>query len=139
MASKLRSYRDTSVSVNQSRDAIEKLLQKVGAVGFRWSSIVGKEDTLEAGLRWSGKDVAFRLTVRYTEERNQRQQMRALYWYLKSKVEAIQFGLVDVQEEFFPYLITAAGGTVFEEMQKGQLPLPQLFLPEGGNDHAGSS
>ena len=108
-------YRGTVVPAHKSRDEMEKILKRVGAEGFRWSSFGGRE-TLEAFIKWNEKTIAFRLAVDYTSEREQMQKLRALYWYLKSKLEAIEFGLVDIEQEFLPYLLTKGGRTVYEEL-----------------------
>ena len=67
-------------------------------------------------LKWNDKTIGFRLQVDYKNDREKRQRLRALYWYLKAKIGAIQFGLVDLEREFLPYLITASGKTVYEEL-----------------------
>ena len=41
-SSKLDSYRYTDVAAHKSKEAIEKLLLRVGAVGFRWSSAIAQ-------------------------------------------------------------------------------------------------
>ena len=126
----LKSYKTTTVSVGKSREAIDKLLEKIGAVGFRWSSELNKHrETLEALLEFDGKKLGFRLTVDYEDERERRQMMRALYWYLKAKVEAIEFGLVDLEREFLPYLLTPGGRTVAEELA-GDKRFAMLQLPQ---------
>ena len=115
----LQSYVNTAVPPHKSKEQVEELLQRVGAVGFRWSSFQGRE-TLEAGLEWGGGRLAFRLQVDYEDDRERKQKLRALYWYLKAKVEAIQFGLVDLEQEFLPYMLTPSGRTVFEEIPEAQ-------------------
>jgi hypothetical protein len=114
----LASYASTSVTPARSKEQIEDLLIKVGAVGFRWSSrtTLPGEEILEAGLEWNGREVAFRLKVGYEDDQERKQRLRALYWYLKAKVEAIMFGLVDLEREFLPYLLTADGETVFDHL-----------------------
>ena len=113
--SSLQSYINTSVPPGTSKDNIETLLQRVGADAFRWSSMAGHE-TLEASLQWEGRRAAFRLSIDYENDKQRKQKLRALFWYLKAKIEAIQFGLVDLEHEFLPYLLTASGRTVFEEL-----------------------
>ena len=127
----LQSYASTNISAGQTREHIEALLAKVGAIGFRWSSFESK-DTLEAGLEWQGRRIAFRLMVEYADDRQRKQKMRALFWYLKAKVEAIQFGLVDLEHEFLPYLLTASGRTVFEEIPQDQRSGWLLEAPKDG-------
>ena len=127
----LKSYKATQVSVAKSREGIDKLLEKIGAVSFRWSSEVelGRE-TLEALLKVDGRKLGFRLTVDYADEKERKQMMRALYWYLKAKVEAIEFGLVDLEREFLPYLLTSSGQTVAETLA-GDKRFEVLQLPTG--------
>lgn len=130
MTMSLSSYANTNVTPGRSREQIEDLLIKVGAVGFRWSSrtTMPGEEVLEAGLEWQGREVAFRLTVAYEDERQRKQRLRALYWYLKAKVEAIMFGLVDLEREFLPYMLTASGETVFDHLGGQNMRL--LAAPE---------
>jgi len=125
MAGSLKSYAQTSVSPGQSRDHIQRLLEAVGAKGFCWTSSVGYPgfEKLEAGLEWQERPIAFRLEVDFEDERQHKQKMRALYWYLKAKVEAIQFGLVDMEREFLPYLLTQGGKTVYEELGGANMKL----------------
>lgn len=121
----LQSYAGTAVSPSRSREQIEELLSRVGAVGFRWSShtLLPGHETLEAGLNLEGRQLAFRLRVTFEDDRERKQKMRALYWYLKTKVEAILFGIVDLEQEFFPYMLTAQGLTIYEEMGGPDTPL----------------
>ena len=114
----LESYAQTAVPPGRSKEQIEELLQRVGAVGFRWSSRTAMpgEEILEAGLKWGGKELGFRMTVAYEDDRQRKQRLRALYWYMKAKIEAFQFGLVELEQEFLPYLLTASGQTVYEEL-----------------------
>ncbi len=135
----LKSYAATSVSPGKTKEQIEGLLLRVDATGFRWSSQVASGDSytgtpgyeqLEAMLKWDSKTIGFRLQVDYTNEPQRRQRLRALYWYLKAKIEAIQFGLVDLEREFLPYLITSSGKTVFEELGGADMKLLPAPLAE---------
>lgn len=125
----LKSYANTQVAPGKSKQQIEDLLVRLGAVGFRWISRIGSDEVLEAGLEWNGRELAFRLSVTFEDERQRKQRLRALYWYLKAKVEAIEFGLVDLEQEFLPALITSSGETVFEHLGGANMQL--LGLPEG--------
>lgn len=126
MATTLKSYSGTSVSPAQSRQHIEELLVKVGAKGFRWASTVGYpgREGLEAIIEWEGRPFSFRIEVSFEDERRRRQLMRALYWYLKTKIEAVQLGLVDLEHEFLPYLLTSEGRTVYEQLRAS---LPKML------------
>lgn len=121
----LESYVNTKVGAGRSKEQIEALLHKVGAVGFRWDSglpqlrdsenAVGFEQ-LTAGLEWNERKLAFRLRIEYATPQQQRQNLRALYWYLKAKIEAIEFGIVDLEQEFMPYLLAQSGRTLYDEL-----------------------
>lgn len=126
MPTTLKSYSNTTVSPAQSRQNVEDLLVKVGAKGFRWASTVGYpgREGLEAVIEWEGRPLSFRIEVSFKDERQRRQLMRALYWYLKTKIEAVQLGLVDLEHEFLPYLLTTEGRTVFEQLQDS---LPKML------------
>lgn len=132
----LNSYANTSVSAGRTKEQIEALLQKVGAVGFQWLSNlpytldgerIGGFDQLTAAICWHDRQQAFQLRVEWDDERRQRQNLRALYWYLKAKIEAIQFGIVDLEREFLPYLLARSGRTVYDELGGSDIRL----LPSG--------
>lgn len=133
----LKSYAHTSVSPGRTKEQIETLLRKIGAVGFRWDtgllSLKASENAcgfeqLAARIRWYGNDLAFRLRIEYVTEREQRQNLRALYWYLKAKIEAIEFGIVDLEQEFMPYMLAPSGRTMYDELGGSNLRL--LSAPE---------
>ena len=124
--SALTSYKSTSVPPYKTREDIEGLLIRVEAQGFRWSNNF-KAEILEAALHWQGKTLAFRLTVAFDSDKARAQRLRALYWYLKAKIEAIQFGIVDLEQEFLPYLLVSGGQTFFEQTtEAGNAPWKQL-------------
>ncbi len=128
MATTLKSYAGTTVSPASSRQHIQDLLEKVGAVGFRWTQGVGfpGREQLDVALEWDGRELTFRLTVTYEDAREWKQKMRALYWFLKTKVEAVQMGLVDMQQEFLPHLLTGSRDnprTVWEELGGSNMKL----------------
>jgi hypothetical protein len=113
-------------------------LQRLGVDAFRWTT-EGEREGLE--FRWPRPDrppAAFRLIVYFNSERQRAQLLRALYWYLKAKVEAIEFGLVDIEQEFFPQMLIPGGQTVFEAIKDdglARLISPDIIaLPEGRPD-----
>ncbi len=116
----LISYANTSVSSGRSKEQIEAMLQKVGAVGFRWDSGLPGEvcgfEQLGAIIEWNGRKLAFRLKIEYEDERERKRMLRALYWYLKVKIEAVQLGLVDLEQEFLPFMLAPSGKTMYEEL-----------------------
>ena len=122
----LKSYVGTSIPPAKSRENVEELLIRVGAKGFRWASTVGYpgREVLEAVIGWSERSLAFRLEVLYEDEKQRKQRMRALYWYMKTKIEAVQMGLVDMEHEFLPYLLGKDGRTMYEQIQE---TLPKML------------
>jgi hypothetical protein len=113
----LPTYASTRVPPGRSRDVIEALLQRIGVDAVRWTTMAA-EETVE--FRWpraNGSPLAFRLMVPFDSPKKRAQMLRALYWYLKSKIEAIELGLVDLEQEFFPQMLTQGGQTIYESVQ----------------------
>ncbi len=56
------------------------------------------------------------------DDRARNQMYRLLYWYIKSKFEAVATGLVDFEQEFLPHLMikdkSGFVGTVWQMMKK---------------------
>lgn len=129
----LDSYANTQVTPGRSKEQIEALLIGVGAKGFRWSSEIGLpgKETIEAVLEWNEREIGFRLAVSFEDEREKKRRLRALYWYLKAKIEAIHFGLVDLEQEFLPYLITPSGRTMYDELGGPEMKLLPERVAEG--------
>ena len=68
----LKSYANTSVGAGRTKEQIEKLIQKVGAVGFRWDSGLPElrdsenacgYEQLSALIHWHRRKLAFRLRI----------------------------------------------------------------------------
>jgi len=61
--------------------------------------------------------------------------MRLLYWWLKSQVEAIQYGLMSVEEAFLAQAVASLEGQTVAEillprLRSGYQVLPALPTPE---------
>jgi len=110
----LRSYAQTSVSPGQSRENIEKLLRRVGVEAWRWTTGPDVEG-IEFALPRPGKAAAgYRLVIRFENQAERGRMLRVLYWYLKSKIEAIEEGLVSMEQEFLSHMLMPGGDTVYE-------------------------
>jgi hypothetical protein len=118
-------YRTTNINYSQSRTHIEEMLKEAGAKGLRWTeteeSFQGKvlpllEFALE--VRWDERATLFvvrmqmpllkqkkRVAGRYVETTNKNASMRLLYWYLKSRLEAVRFGLDDMFTAFMSRIV----------------------------------
>lgn len=137
--SSLPSYAQTRVQPGQSRDSIEKLLTRIGVDLFRWTTMAGTEGIEFRWPRPESSPVAFRFLIHFDSPTKRAQMLRVLYWYLKSKVEAIEFGLVDMEQEFFPQMLTPGGQTVYEAVQDSgmeRLVGPDMIALPPGNDDA---
>lgn len=134
----LRSYAQTNVSPGQSRDVIEKLLGRIGVDAFRWTNTVQAEGIEFMWPRPEGAPIGYRLVIHFDAPAKRAQMLRALFWYLKAKIEAIEFGLLDTEQAFLPHMLTPGGQTVFERIQDGNVEAligPDLIaLPPGADD-----
>ena len=132
----LPSYANTTVPAGRSREVIEELLRRVGVDAFRWTTI---NETEGIEFRWprpEGSPIAFRLLIHFESPSQRAQMLRVLYWYLKSKIEAVEAGLVDMEQEFLPHMLMPSGQTVYEATVEAgsfeRLAGPStIALPEG--------
>ena len=119
-------YRNTTVNWSKSQSQLMVYLETQGCKDVRFASIswetaeqrglVMEKDThaimieffrlttLEGGV--SGK-IPVRVLIPNIpdDERRRNQAYRLLFWYLKSKFEAVETGLVDFEQEFLPHLM----------------------------------
>lgn len=126
--SKVIPYRNTGISYNQSKIHIEEMLKEAGAVGLRWTET---KDTMEGKTmpllefllttKWEGIERQFGVRVQapllFDRKRvayqglvntpNRNASMRLLYWYLKSRLEAVKFGLEDIFDAFMSRVINS--------------------------------
>lgn len=129
----------TEVSVEKSRAEIEKILTRYGATKFAYFT---EEQKACIAFEMTGKRIRFMLPLPnkfadefkkdrwgYLRADNQRlklweqacrQRWRALTLAIKAKLEWVETGIVSVEEEFLPYIVTASGKTVAEML------MPQL-------------
>lgn len=147
---------DTSVSSEQSRAEIERTLQKYGADQFMYG---WDGDRAIVGFRMEGRHIRFVLAMpdRNADEfwftptrRNKRsesqahkeweqatrQRWRALALVIKAKLEAVESGITEFEDEFLAHILLPDGRTVSEFMrpqvetayQEGLMPsmLPAL-------------
>ena len=140
-------YSGTEVPAEKTKFQIEKLLREFGAQAAQWAT-VWEQDKVQLKFAMpteGGRSVVIRidpplfmserknwnkLKGKYdvTEEPNWAQSMRLLYHYLKGKLEAIAWGLKDVEEEFLNDIVVR--GPKGEEATVGQL-IDSSALAEG--------
>lgn len=80
---------------------------------------------IEFILLKNGKEMAFRFKYDFPENENHKRQVyRALFYYLKNRFLAIEFGITTIEDEFFQELVlklpNGATSTV-KEIMKNQL------------------
>ena len=59
------------------------------------------------------------------DESRKRQAYRIFYWYLKTKFEAIDTGLIEFEQEFMPHIALGKGGKIsnmWHQFKKTMLP-----------------
>ena len=104
-------YQDTEVHWLKSQGEIGALLEKQGIKDFQFSSIGSQRILALQFVRPTRqKDgttlpIPVRITIPNVHEDNRNQVHRLLYFWLKSKFEALNFGLVEFTEEFFAHLV----------------------------------
>lgn len=128
--SKLTAYANTTVTLFKTQDDLEKLLVRHGISASRWTHLT---ETDEPGLvrfefEWErdGRPLGFRIDVQYQYVRGPKggnsgttreQAGRALFWHVKNLLEAVAFGIVDMEQAFLPHLLTASGTTLYDEVK----------------------
>lgn len=135
-----RYAQSTTVSVESSRNEIERTLVRYGATGFMYG---WQGDTAAIQFEAKGKRLKFMLplpsrtldefiytptrgTARSPQdslkawEQSCRQRWRALALAIKAKLEAVEAGITSFESEFLAHIVLPNGGTV------GQFMLPQV-------------
>jgi hypothetical protein len=140
-------YSNTPVTASRSQEQIDRLLEKFGATGTNWTRLFDK-GRVELTFGVHGKDgrnilvkiVAPILTNKHrnwdpetgksekVDAPNWAQSMRLLYYYVKAKLEAVNVGLREFEEEFLADTLVqdSTGRTV----RVAEIALPAIA--EGG-------
>lgn len=127
----------TSVTAEKSRGEIERTLERYGASGFmygwegRQATVMFKmagrmikfmlelPDQRDFALTPTGKERSSKAQEKVWEQA-MRQRWRALALVIKAKLEAVEAGITEFEEEFLPHIVLPNGQTV------GQFMLPQV-------------
>lgn len=123
-------YKQTAVAVPKSQEAIRKLFMKYGVIGCQFTD---NFETGEIVLRFVKRINEIPRTVRIAlqSEGNERQAYRALYYWIKSQLEAVDFGLLSFEHVFLAHfewmLEDGSMGTV------GDIVLPRLAEQHTGH------
>ena len=114
-------YQDTTVSVASTQQALITLLEKRGIHATRWTTY---PDLVRFEFQPKKQGIAYRIEMAvekgYSARQNEqlrRATFRIVYWYVKSKLEAIDAGLADMEREFLPYMITGPERVFFQEVE----------------------
>ena len=136
-------YQDTTVSVAKTQQDLINLLEKRGVHATRWTTY---PDLVRFEFQPNKQGVAYRIEMKvergYTArqfEQVRRATFRIVYWYVKSKLEAIDAGLADMEREFLSYMITGPDRVFFQEVKEAMalgtrtlmLGEDSPLLPEG--------
>ena len=118
-------YANTQVSAEKSHADIEKLLRKYNAQGVRWTRMGNDPPVLEfifdvvvSGVQ---KQIGFRIVPpivnirkrsdgKYGEiitVRNEDAEMRLVWWYVKSRLEAVAAGMETLEEALMSKILVA--------------------------------
>lgn len=151
-------YDYTLVSVEKSQADIKGLLARMDAQAFRFTSLPSYALLEFVRKVDNGQFIPYRIKVQpktypdakdtfKARDRAERQVWRVVYYWLKSKLEAVEFGLLEFEQEFLPYMLLSDGqgksetvDKLFFERLAGRLgprtddPFEGLrpALPEGG-------
>lgn len=138
---------DTEVSSDRSRLEVERILKRYGADHFMYAT---REDAAVIAFRARGRNVRFNLPFpslssfertakgarhvaahrEKAREQAIKQRWRALCLCIKAKLEAVECGITQFEEEFYAHIVLPTGRTVYEETaekvavayQSGKLP-----------------
>jgi hypothetical protein len=137
---------DTQVNMQRSRAEIERTLTRYGATGFMYGSA---GDRAVVAFEAEGRRVKFTIPIEPIEcfrltpsqqfqrsddgtrsawEKAQRQKWRALALVIKAKLEAVESGIVEFEDEFLAHIVLPDGRTM------GELARPQLRIAYESGD-----
>lgn len=108
-----RPYADgTKVPVSQSKAEIERVLVRYGADQFMYGI---KEGMALIMFRSCGRHVKFMLPLPDAlSDREERRRWRCMVLIIKSKLEAVETGIVTFDDEFMAHIMMPDGKTVGE-------------------------
>jgi len=128
----IKAYKHTSVAWGKSQANITKLLTEYGIQDTRFTFLQSRNELIcefNYPTKIEDKDVSIgvRILVPIPKledlEKAKNQIHRALFYYLKTKFEALSFGLVEFTQEFMPHLV------IFDK-QGNSKTLYQIISPQ---------
>ncbi|HDZ18842.1 hypothetical protein LCGC14_0641450 [marine sediment metagenome] len=146
MFSNVKSYKNTTISSDKSQAQIMKLLREKDIQDTRFTNI-SYETAVRAGMKMHedtcaimleffkpitlsdgvGGTIPVRIIIPNipADEKKKNQAYRIFYWYLKTKFEAIETGLIEFEQEFMPHIALGKSGgvgTVWNQFKNKILP-----------------
>lgn len=112
-------YRGSQVAPERTKSEIEKMLFTAGAEAVQITSTANGDVEVQFILETEVQGIRKKFAVRLRtpeifrdrnrggriHERDRTAEMRMLHWYLKSLLEAAQFGLMAAEEIFFSHIL----------------------------------
>ncbi|KKN52785.1 hypothetical protein LCGC14_0609030 [marine sediment metagenome] len=111
---KFNSYRQTKVNWGKSQANICKLLGRFNITDTRFTFLQSQnklicEFNYPTEIKEKPVNIGIRIIIPVPESKDTEQAKnqihRALYYYLKSKFEALEFNLVEFTQEFMPHIV----------------------------------
>lgn len=125
-------YAQTSIPPGESQGKITGLLYEHGAEATRWTTEKDGTTILEFIFDVRGHKTAFRVVPPILKDTRGKphtaQSMRLLYWWLKSQMEAVKYGLTSVEEAFLAHVVGSLPSG--EQVTMGDVLLPRLRAGE---------
>jgi hypothetical protein len=126
-------YKHTTVHWGKSQAQIMALLEKQGVQDIRFTFLQSNNQLIcefNFPSKLKNKDInyAVRITipVESNDDKFKNQIHRALFYYLKTKFEALNFGLIEFAKEFMPHL-------VITDKSGNQKTIHEIILPQYEN------
>lgn len=146
MLKNISSYKNTSVNWIRSQTQIMKLLDERGIKETRFTNI-SYDTAMGAGMEMQkdcsavmleffkpitiasgvGGTIPIRIIIPNIpdDEKKRNQAYRIFFWYLKTKFEAVDTGLIEFEQEFMPHIALGKGGgvgTMWQAFKEKMLP-----------------
>ena len=118
-------YRDTQVATEKSQTDVRRLLGKYHVDDIQFT--VRGHELLQMVFARPGQfghmDV-YRVQVvpLSNDEKGERQAARMMFWWMKAKLETIEFGLADFETEWMPYQLVSG--------EDGPRTVAEMVLPQ---------
>lgn len=135
-----RAYSGTTIRPEKTQMDISKELRKYGVWNIQHTTIEqGFSVAFQAVVTDSKKPITIRVDMPYDHTKDyedkigwveQRRLYRALYWYIKSMLEAWDSGVKTFAEIFLPHIVLPGGKTVTQDL----LPKYALAVESGKID-----